>query len=141
MRTLLALALLALTSSYAAAFAPNDPWTKVHELKSGAELRIFKKGVRQPVLATYEDLNDDSLIIATKTEEVAIPKDQIDRIDFRPKPESRVTKETRTTVTDPDPASPPNHSAAAAQPGSSTSTNFSFGSKPDFQTIYRAGQR
>ena len=136
MKALLALALIASSSALAA----SDPWAKVHELKSGSDLRIFKKGVRQAIIATYEDLNDESLIIATRKEEMAIPKNQIERIDFRPKPESRVTKETRTTVTEPDPAAPGNHGVPSA-PGSSSSTNLSFGSKPDYQPIYRAGER
>jgi hypothetical protein len=55
MNTVIALALLA----SCCAFAAQDPWPKVHDLKSGTDLRIFKKGVRQPVLATYEDLNNE----------------------------------------------------------------------------------
>lgn len=133
MKNLIVLALLASVSGFAA----EDPWTKVRELKSGTDLRIFKKGVRQPVLAAFEDLNDDSLIIATKKEEIAIPKEQIQRIDFRPKAESRVTKESKTTATDPAPNDPGNRGVPNV-PGSSSSTNLSFGSKPDFQTIYRA---
>jgi len=33
------------------AFAADDPWTKVRDLKSGTELRIFKKGGMHPSLA------------------------------------------------------------------------------------------
>lgn len=113
-----------------------DAWVKVKDLKSGTELRIFKKGVRQPILATFEDLNEDSLIVATKKEEIAVPKDQIERLDARPVTKSRVTTETRTTD-GPDTLGPPTQNARPA-PSSSTSSNLSFGSKPDFETVYRA---
>jgi hypothetical protein len=79
------------------------------------------------------------LIIATKKNEVAIPKEQMERIDFRHKAESRMTKETCTTVTDPDPT--PGNRGVPNVPGSGASTDRVFGSKPDFQTIYRAGER
>ncbi|MFY9724252.1 MAG: hypothetical protein WB579_11250 [Bryobacteraceae bacterium] len=120
------------------AFAADDPWTKVQNLKSGTELRIFKKGGMHPILAKMEEANPDSLIIVVKNEELAIPRDQIDRIDYRPlKTDGRVTKETHEKVEGPDAntaAESPNN-----VPGQSTSTTTSyvFGSKPDFETIYR----
>ena len=120
------------------AFAADEPWTKVRDLKSGTELRIFKKGGMHPILAKMEEANPDSLIIVLKNEELAIPKDQIDRIDYRPlKTGGRVTKETRSTVETADAktaAESPNN-----VPGETTSscTNYVFNSQPDFQTIYR----
>ena len=45
------------------AFAADDPWTKVRDLKSGTELRIFKKGGLHPIQAKMEEANPDSLII------------------------------------------------------------------------------
>ena len=120
------------------AFAADEPWTKVRDLKSGTELRIFKKGGMHPILAKMEQANPDSLIIVLKNEELAIPKDQIDRIDYRPlKTGGRVTKETRSTVETADAktaAESPNN-----VPGETTSssTNYVFNSQPDFQTIYR----
>jgi hypothetical protein len=91
-----------------------------------------------PILAKMEEANPDSLIIVLKNEELAIPKDQIDRIDYRPlKTGGRVTKETRSTVETADAktaAESPNN-----VPGETTSssTNYVFNSQPDFQTIYR----
>ena len=122
----------------ATAFAADDPWTKVQNLKSGTELRIFKKGGLHPIIAKMEEANADSLIIVLKTEEMAIPRDQVDRIDYRPpKTGGRVTKETREKVEGPD-------AQTAAQspnniPGQtvSTSTNYVFNPQPDFETIYR----
>jgi len=120
------------------AFAADDPWTKVRDLKSGTELRIFKRGGLHPILAKMEEANPDSLIIVLKNEELAIPRDQIDRIDFRPlRTGGRVTKETHETVEPADAktaAESPNN-----VPGESTSasTNYVINSQPDFQTIYR----
>ena len=71
---------LAATSTYAA----DDPWAKVHDLKTGTEIRLFKKGSLQPVLAKMDELKDDVLLVALKNEQVAIPRDQIDRVDARP---------------------------------------------------------
>ena len=74
------------------AFAADDAWTKVRELKSGTELRIFKKGGLHPIIAKMEEANPESLIIVVKNEELAIPREQIDRIDYRPVRGPRVTR-------------------------------------------------
>jgi hypothetical protein len=119
------------------AFAADDPWAKVRDLKGGTELRIYKKGTPQPVLAKSDDVTDDNLIVVIKNEQVAIPKDQIDRIDYRPtKPGGRITSETKSKPTDPDTTpGPPGHGSTV--PGNTTSTNVSIGSKPDFELIYK----
>ncbi|MGA2156216.1 MAG: hypothetical protein ABSH37_17545 [Bryobacteraceae bacterium] len=120
------------------AFAADDPWTKVRDLKSGTELRIFKKGGMHPILAKMEQANPDSLIIVLKNEELAIPRDQIDRIDYRPlRTGGRVTKETRETV------EPADAKTAAESPNNvpgetvSSGTSYAINPQPDFQTIYR----
>src|SRR6202158_1363193 len=89
-----------------AAFAADNPWNKVKELKTGTELRIFKTGAKQPILAMMDEATDDRLVIVVKKEQMAIDKDEIDRIDYRPAKSGgpRVTKETRTTVEPPGPA-------------------------------------
>ncbi len=118
-----------------AAFAADDAWSKVKELKSGTELRVFKKGSIQPILAKSDDVTEENLLIIVKNEETAIPKDQVDRVDYRPS-KARVTTETKTKTTDPDTTpGPPGHGSLT--PGSSTSTSVGIGSKPDFETIYR----
>ena len=113
-----------------------DTWPKVRELKSGTELRIYKKGIKQPVLATFEDANDESLIVATKKEEIAVPRDQIERLDARPASKGHLTTETRTTEGN-GTIGPPTQNERPV-PSSNTSSSLSFGSKPDFETIYRA---
>ncbi|HEY1219541.1 MAG: hypothetical protein ABSE42_05635 [Bryobacteraceae bacterium] len=120
------------------AFAADDPWTKVRDLKSGTELRIFKRGGLHPILAKMEEANPDSLIIVLKNEELAIPRDQIDRIDFRPlRTGGRVTKETHETV------EPADAKTAAESPNNvpgetvSAGTSYAIAPQPDFETIYR----
>jgi hypothetical protein len=115
----------------------DTSWTRVKELKSRAELRIYKKGAREPINATFDDANDERLIVVIKKEQVAIPKEDIDRLDARPAATPRkVNVEKTEKVTDPDPV--PNPRTGPAAPGESTSSNVSFGgSKADFETIYR----
>jgi len=122
----------------AVSLADDDPWDKVRKLKSGVELRIIKQGAPQPVLGKFDEVTEESLIVVVKNEQVAIPKDKIDRIDYRPPGGSRVTKETKITQEGPDAnPSPPGVPQGPAGPSSSTSSNVSIGSKPDFETIYR----
>ena len=110
-----------------AAFGAADDWAKVKALKTGAELRVFKKGSAQPIVAQMGDLTDENLIVLIKKTETAIPRDQIDRIDARPTTANRVTKETTTK----------DGVGADGAPTSSMSTNYSMGSKPDFEVVYR----
>ena len=110
------------------ALGADDPWAKVKELKTGAELRVFKKGAAQPLLVQMDELTDDNLVVINKNQQTAIPRDQIERVDYRPSGKSRVTKETTSKSDD---------AVGATRPSSSTSSNVSIGSKPDFETIYR----
>jgi len=114
-------------------FAADDPWAKVRDLKGGTELRIYKRGTAPPVLAKMDQLTGENLIVVVKTEQIAIARDQIDRVDYRPV-KSRVTAETKTQTTDPDTRPGPYGSRS---PGTSTSTNVGVASKPDFEEIYR----
>ena len=131
---MLLLCLAALT-----ACAADTGWDKVCELKTGTELRVFKKGSRQPILGTMDEANTERLIVVVKNEEIAVHKDDIDRIDFRPAGKTHGTKETRTTQSDSTQTTPVGPAGQHATPGPSTttSTTYSSGSKPDFQTIYR----
>jgi hypothetical protein len=79
-----------------ALFAADDPWTKVRELKSGTELRIYKRNAKQPLLAKMDQATEESLVIVVKNEQVAVPKEEIDRVDHRPAGGSRVTRESTT---------------------------------------------
>ncbi len=134
MRTLVAL-LIAV-----AAFGADDPWAKVKDLKTGAEIRIYKRGSAQPLLGTFDELRDDDMVVVIKHEQTAIPKEQIERLDARPqKSESRVTKETKTKTEMPDARSNiPGPRQGPAKATTTTSTNVILSSsKPDFETVYR----
>lgn len=118
------------------AFAATDPWAKVRDLKTGTELRIFKKGSTRPVTATLDEANDENLIVVVKNEEIAISRDDIDRLDYRPSQTTAPIRETRSTATGPE-GTMPSPQGHPGGPSTSTSTSYGFGSKPDFQTIYR----
>jgi hypothetical protein len=134
MRSVVLFALASLT-----VFAADNPWDKVCQLKTGTELRILKRGTSKPVIGTMDEANDERLIVVIKNEQLAIQKDDIDRIDFRPAGKSKVAKETHTTETDSTQTTPVGPQPKGSQPGPSTSTTTTYGgaSKPDFETIYR----
>ena len=118
--------------------AADNPWSKVRELKSGSELRIYKRGASQPILATMDEADDERLIAVVKKEQVAFAKADIDRIDSRPETKGgRMVKTTTTTNTDlHDKVAAPGPQGQMG-PSSSTSTSFGNRPKPDFETIYR----
>jgi len=127
-----------------ASFAADDGWAKVKALASGTELRIVKTGTRVPILAKLDEATDESLIIATKTEQLSIAKEQLEKIEYRPKQTaSRVMRETTTDNT------PLNKEAARPSPGpthtpgpsGSSSSNVMIGGKPDFQVIWTRPRR
>ena len=119
--------------------AADDPWAKVKEIKGGTELRVYKKGSAQPLLVNMDEATDERLSVVNKNEQTSIQRQDIDRIDARPSNKRTVTKETKETVSDSnaDPRSaipgPPNHPG----PTTSSSTSYSIGGKPDFETVYR----
>src|ERR1700676_3133069 len=83
------------------AFAADNTWDKVRDLKTGTELRVYKKGARQPLLCTMDEANEERIIVVVKNEELAIQKDDVDRLDYRPPGNStRLMKETHTTQSD-----------------------------------------
>ena len=116
----------------------DNPWAKVQDLKSGAELRIYKKGTREPVAAKFDEANEERMVVVVKNQQIAIRKDDIDRVDARPvaKAARKMSVETTTKATEPDYTPHPNSSVQT--PGTSSSSNVSFGSgKGDFETVYR----
>jgi len=132
------------TNGNAADIKTDDQWIKVKELKSGTEIRIYKKGVSQPILAKAGDATEDKLIIVLKNEETAIDKKDIERVDARPQGGKRTKVESKATNNEPtaqpvDGVRPENY----PKPGSSYSSGMSVGSKPDFETVYqrRAGAK
>lgn len=115
----------------------DTSWTKVKDLKTGAELRIYKTGARERTNAIFYDATDDRLIVVVKKEQIAIPKGDIERIDARPvsvPQKASVQKTERQTDPDYTPGRP---FSGPPLPGANSSSNVSFGNKPDFETIYR----
>jgi len=119
--------ILLLVLAAAAAFAADDPWQKVKDLKSGVDLRVFRGGSAQPLLVQMGELTDDNLVVIDKKAERAIPRNVIDRIDSRPAKATWVKEEKATNNT-------PN---ADGSTSSSYSSGYSKGSRGDFETIYR----
>ena len=124
--------------SAATIFAAEDAWNKVSKLKSGAEVRIFKRGTTQPLLGKLDEVTDDNVVVVLKSEQVAVPKDQIERIDYRPAHTGgKIVKDTKTTVSGPDANAASRPQEGPGTQSTSTSTNLNFRSKPDFETVYR----
>lgn len=118
--------------------AAANPWANVQALPGRSELRIYKKGSSAPVVATLADANEERIVVAldAKKQQLTIFRDEIDRIDARPvnAPGSKKTVTTTEKATDPDYT--PKATPGPALPGASSSTNVSFGGKPDFKTVY-----
>ncbi|HEV2688825.1 MAG TPA: hypothetical protein VGV35_09730 [Bryobacteraceae bacterium] len=115
------------------------PWDIIRELKSGTELRIFKRGSLAPILAAMDDATDDRLLVVVKNEQMAIERNDIDRIDARPR-SSRLTKESHTVndaANGPTSVGPQPLGSRMSAPGGSQSTSIGVGTKPEFETIYR----
>ena len=124
------------------AYGADDPWAKLKELKTGTELRVYKKGAAQPLLVQMGELTDDNLVVIEKKQETAIARELIDRVDYRPSGKSRLTRQTETKISDAvgDPkAVIPSGMGGTQGAGTTTSSssNLAVGSKPDFETIYR----
>jgi len=124
------LILLAVT----AAFPAEDDWAKVAALKSGTEVRVYKKGTPQPVVARFNEATSENLIVVIKNEQVAIAKDAVVRVDARPAQRtSRYTSETKSI----DDTSKPRPVGGVPGSVSSTSSGLTITGKPDFETVYR----
>jgi hypothetical protein len=132
-------AIACLVLAAVAGFAADDDWGKVKALKTGAEIRVYKKGTVQPVLALMDELTDENLIVVVKKSQMAIPREQIDRIDARPaQTGGRLKSETTNKETFPDAKSArPSGGRGSDVPGNNTATNVTVNSKPDFETVYR----
>jgi hypothetical protein len=118
------------------ALAADDAWEKLKAVKSGSEVRVFRKGHAKPIEANLGDVTDESLILALKKEQKAIPKEEIDRVDARPGGKAGVTRESKTTndVTNPQPPAPPNPYNRPG-PSGSVSSGVTIG-KPGYETVY-----
>ena len=126
--------LLVVTVFAALAADPEDPWTKVRELKIGTELRIIQAGAPSAVMAKFAELTEENLIVILKNEQVAIPRDKVSRVDSRPQ-KHYVRTESKASV--PSDGSGAGKKVPGAAPTSSYSTGVAISDKLDFETIYR----
>lgn len=137
--------LVAVFSLISLAFGADDPWTKVKDLSSGAEVRILKSGAKEPITGNFSEADDERIIVVVKNTQMALDKSAIERLEARPMAAKRTRTESRTQKLDP--------SAELAKPkvpvpGSrptpdlqSTSSGVTFTGKPAFELIYRKGMK
>jgi hypothetical protein len=124
------------------AFGADDPWAKVKELKTGAELHVYKRGSVQPLNVKMDELTDDNLVVINKNTQMAIPRDQIERIEARASGRTRTMTNTQTAeqnaATDPRSAIPgPNQPPGAVHAATTTTSSGVTWTKQEFETIYR----
>jgi hypothetical protein len=118
-------------------FAADDGWSKVIALRSGTEIRVLKRDAKQPVIARMDEANDERLVLVVKNEQTAIPKEDIERVDYRPAGGSRVKSESKVTTEVPGARRDvPAPKMSAGEPRS-VSSGLRIGSRPDFETVYR----
>jgi hypothetical protein len=115
----------------------ESAWKKVQDLQSRTELRIYKKGAREPLNATFDEATEERIVVVAKNEQIGIAKDDIDRIDARAlKTPRKVTVDSSAKATDPD-FKPHRPNSGADVPGTSYKSSVNFGTKPEFETVYR----
>ena len=138
-----ALTLTGADNTALARFEAEDAWQKVMALATGTEIRVIKKeAMNRPILGVLDEADAERLVLVVKNEQVAIPREQIQQIDARPKGGSRVTRTSQSTQNMPmdrPPAANPAERVRPTPPGStsSTSSGLSIGGKPGFEVVYR----
>jgi hypothetical protein len=120
----------------------DDPWAKVKELKTGAELKVYKRGAAQPLSVKLGELTEENLVVINKNQETAIPRDEIDRIEARAAGRTRTITDTQTAeknaATDPRSNIPgPNSPPGAMHAATTTTSSGVTWSKEGFETVYR----
>src|SRR5689334_3301438 len=109
----------------ALALCAVDEWQKVKDLKTGSDLRIFKKGAAKPIEAKSANVTESAVVVIMKTRELAIEKADIVQIDYRPPASKPVKTQTRTKGVD-----------ASGNPSDSWSSGASWG-REGWQTVFK----
>lgn len=121
----------------AASSGGEDPWIKVRELNSGSELRIHTTGEKRPIAGKFDRLSEKSLIIVLKNGQMAIPKDQIERVDCRAQSSGgSVRMETERNIGTSEEAAM-GRSKDSPLPPRSTGSGIKIRPKAGFETVYR----
>jgi hypothetical protein len=123
-------------------FGADDPWAKVKELKTGAELHVYRRGAVEPLAVKMDELTERNLLVINKSAQTAIPRNEIERIDARLTPGTRTVSDTKATeknaATDPRSTIPgPNSPPGAMHSPSTGVSNGVTWTKPGFETVYR----
>jgi len=122
-----------------AAFGAEDSWTKVKQLKSGTEVRIFKAGDKAGFIAKFDEADDERAVVIVKNEQKAIEKDEVERLEARTLKGGGLAKSSSTKQNDPAAeVGRPKLRGSAPVPGlSSSRSSLSFEGKPAFELVYR----
>ncbi|MBY0503426.1 MAG: hypothetical protein K2X03_05945 [Bryobacteraceae bacterium] len=125
-----------------AVLADESAWDKVRAVEPGAELRIYRRAVKEPVVAKLDEATEDHLIIVLRDEQIAIRRAEIDRIDRRPRLASgRVAivprKMTRVNPSEQGQPVVQGTSASTALANAARTDTLSIRSKPPFEFLYR----
>lgn len=123
------------------AAAAEDGWGKVRELKSGTELRITKREAKQPLQAKLDEALEDKLLVVIKDEQVAIAKDDIERLEYRPSGARPVTAESRTSSGVETKGATPSAPHTRPGPTGSSTSSLTIGGKPGWQLLYQKRPR
>src|SRR5512134_3808970 len=81
--------------------AADDDWAKLAALKSGTEVRITRKGKPQPVVGKMDEAREQSLVVVVKNEQIAIPKEEIEKVEARPNKSGGKFEKTETVTREP----------------------------------------
>ena len=132
--------LLFLFAAVAAASGDEDPWMKVRKVESGSEVRIYKTGKKKPVEGKFERASGESVVVLLKDAQVSIPKEQVERVDWRPvRSGSGVAMETARNVGSKE-DSITGRSKNSKLPPQSTATGIKIRPWVGYETIYRRAE-
>src|SRR5262245_22747069 len=69
--------------SAALACAAQESWADVRSVKSGSELRIYKKGDKKPVTGNVSEISEESVVVSVKHGQESIPREEIAKVELR----------------------------------------------------------
>ena len=118
----------------------DNPWTKVQDLKHGVEVRIYRKGVSEPLIVKLDEVNEDRILVVSMNAQMAVAKADIERLDARPLAKTvprKVTTESTAKTVDPDYTPVPPGGVKVPTTSYGSTATWGGGSKPDFETVYR----
>ena len=130
---------LFLIAAVAAASGDEDPWMRVRKLESGSDVRVYKSGKKKPVEGKFERASEESVVLLLKDAQVSIPKEQVERVDWRPVREgSGVAMETTRNVGTKE-ESITGRSKGSTLPARSTATGIKIRPWVGYEPVYRRG--